>query len=276
MKPFGLLLVILSIAGCVPAEKDKTEVLASFDGTTITTKEFSEKIRALPKSVQAVAVDRKKDLIEDMAAEHFLYKEAVRQGLEKDPDVRKTIRTAEHKILIAKLIDREINGKIAITEDEIAKYYEFHKNEFMTPLSLRASHILSKNEADALEIKKALDEGADFENLARQRSADATAIRGGDLGFFQKGQFVPEFDEAVFGMQKGEIKGPVKTAFGYHVIRLNDRVEPRLRSLKAVRAVVEERLMSEKRSKAFKELVEKLKGNTKITVDEEALSRVSL
>lgn len=141
----------------------------------------------------------------------------------------------------------------------------------MTPLLFRASHILLKTEDEATAVKTALDQGADFEETARQKSIDTTAARGGDLGYFQKGQFVPEFEEQVLQMKKGEIRVPVKTRFGYHVIRLNDRVEPRLRDFQSVKKMVEERLMNDRRAKMFKELVEKLKGNTKIKIDEQAL-----
>jgi parvulin-like peptidyl-prolyl isomerase len=183
--------------------------------------------------------------------------------------------TAHHKILIAKLIEKEVDKKIRVEAEEVAKYYEFHKEEFMTPLLLRASHILLKTEEEALSVKAALDSGADFEEMARQKSLDATAIRGGDLGIFQKGQFVPEFEEAVFRMSKGEVSQPVKTPFGYHIIKLSDRMEQRLRDLKTVRNIVEERLFREKRSKALKALVEKLRGNIKIDIDESALDLVT-
>ena len=255
---------------------DNSNVLARFDNETVTESEFLKKVAALPKAIQAVASDRKKDLVEDIAAEHFLLKEAKRRGLDKDPDVQDLLQTAQKKILIARLVEKEIDDKIRVDSQQIAKYYEFHQEEFMTPLLLRASHILVKTEEEANAVKAALDAGADFEETARQKSSDATAIRGGDLGFFQKGQFVPEFEQAVFAMKKGELSAPVKTMFGYHLIKLSDRVEPRLRELKAVSNIVEERLVREKRSKTFKEFVAKLKGNTKVEIDEKALEAVPL
>jgi peptidyl-prolyl cis-trans isomerase C len=272
MRKFLPVLLALAVSGCASSAKsDNTKVLARFDGAKITEGDLTRKIQALPKSIQAAVAGRKKQLIEDMAAEHFLLKEAMQRGLDKDPDVRDVIATAEKKILIAKLVEKEIDEKISVTDEELGKYYEFNKEEFMTPLLLRASHILVKTEAEAVALKAQLDAGADFEETARAHSTDATAIRGGDLGFFQRGQFVPEFEEAVFSMSKGETRGPVKSSFGYHIIRLNDRMEPRLRELRAVRNLVEERLVNEKRSRAFKEFVEKLKGNTKIEIDEAAL-----
>ena len=132
------------------------------------------------------------------------------------------------------------------------------------------------SEDDAREIKAALDAGGNFEETARKRSLDGTAVRGGDLGYFQKGQFLPEFEKAVFSMQKGDLTGPVKTQFGYHIIKLTDRAEPHLREFQSVKKQVEERLVNGRRSKAFKEYVEKLKGNIKVEVDEPALEKLRL
>lgn len=273
MKRAAVLVFLLFLSGCDLKSNDSSsgKVLARFDGATITERDFLKKVQGLPRALQNVAMKRKKDLIEDMVAEHFLLKEAERQGLNKDKDVEDLIRVAQKKITIAKLVEKEIDKKISILPDEVSQYYEFHQDEFMTPLLFRASHVLLKTEAEALAVKEALDQGADFEETARQKSIDTTAARGGDLGYFQKGQFVPEFEEAALQMKKGEIRGPVKTQFGFHVIRLNDRVEPRLRDFKSVKNRVEERLMNERRAKMFKELVEKLKGNTPIQIDDQAL-----
>ena len=273
---FALSVCLLTICGCLSLKSDNSKVLAKFDGTTVTEREFSKKVQGLPKSVQGAALERRKDLVEDMAAEHFLLKEALRRGLDKDQDVKDLFDTARKKILIARLIEKEVDEKIQLGPDDLAKYYEFHQEEFMTPLLLRASHILVKTAEEANAIKAQLDGGADFEELARSKSIDSTAIRGGDLGFFQKGQFVPEFEEAAFALQKGQVSGPVKTSFGYHIIRLNDRAEPRLRDLKSVKNLVKERLVNERRSKTFKEFVEKLQGNSKIEFDDKALEDVTL
>src|SRR3989338_2981164 len=146
----------------------------------------------------------------------------------------------------------------------------------MTPLLLRASHILVKTPEEAEAVRDELLGGADFEELARKRSTDTTAIRGGDLGFFQKGQFVPEFEQAVFALKKGELSGVVKTQFGHHVIKLSDRIEPTLRDFKTVKPIVEERLFNERKARMFKDLVQRLRGNSKIDVDENALEAVTL
>ena len=280
MRRIATLLLLLLLPGCSlnlsGPSASKGKVLARFDGLEITDQDVFKKVRAMPKATQKVVMEHRKELIEDMAAEHFLMKEAERQGVNKDKDVRELIQVAQKKIVIAKLIDKEVDKKLTITPEDVAQYYDFHKEEFMTPLLMRASHILVKTEEEARSVRGALDQNADFSTLAKQRSIDASAIRGGDLGVFQKGQFVPEFEEAIFPMKKGEIRGPVKTQFGYHIILLTERMEPRLRDFRSVQNIAKERLINERRSKAFRAYVDKLKGNVKVDIDDKALKDLQL
>jgi peptidyl-prolyl cis-trans isomerase C len=272
---FGaLFLLVLAVSsGCT--EKKEGTILARFDGTSITDKEFNQKLVTLPKQIQSAVIRNKKEFIEDMASEHFLLKEAERRGLEKSQDVQNLLEAAHKKIVVAKLIENEVDKKVKITPEEAQQYYENHKEEFMTPALFKASHILLKTEEEAKEIRAQILAGADFEEIARKKSIDSTAIRGGDLGFFQKGQLVPEFEDAAMKMKKGELSEVIKTQFGYHLIKLTDRMEPTLREFKAVKSLVEERMVNEKRSRLFKAFIEKIKGNKKIEIDEKALENLN-
>lgn len=275
MKKISFFLLVLMLCGCTPKSSGGT-ALARFDGTAITDKDFSRRLESVPKEVRSFASRRRKEFLEDLVAEHFLVKEAKKRGFEKDPEVAGVLESARRKILIARLVEKEVDDKIMIGPEEANQYYQAHREEFMTALTLRASHILVKTEQEAALIKEALDQGADFEEMARKSSLDATAIRGGDLGFFQRGRFVPEFEDAVFQMKKNEVAGPVKSQFGYHVIKLTDRAEPVLREFDNVKIFVEQRLASEKRSRAFRALVEKLKGNSKVEIDDKKLEALDL
>lgn len=106
-----------------------------------------------------------------------------------------------------------------VTDDEIKKYFEDNKDEFA---KVDASHILVEDEQTANDIKSRLDNGEDFASLAKEYSKDtASAQNGGALGAFAKGQMVKEFEDAAFSMKEGEISAPVKSQFGYHIIKVN-------------------------------------------------------
>jgi peptidyl-prolyl cis-trans isomerase C len=264
----SFMLVLSLVTGCGKSDDGKT--LATFDGMKITRKEFDQKLSSLPRQLRAAAMRNKREFLEDMANEHYLLREAERRHLDSQPDVKDLLNAARKKILVAKLVDSDIDKKVTITPEEVRAYYDSHKDDFMTPLLLRAQHILVKTEDEAKAIRAQLDSGADFEELARAKSIDATAMRGGDLGFFQKGQFLPDFEDAVFALKKGQT-GEAKTQYGYHIIRLTDRAEPRLRDFNSVKSYVEERILREKRSALFKDYVGKLRKDAKLKVDEKTL-----
>lgn len=254
------------------AKKKSGPALARFDGTVITESDLNAKIQELPKELQGVVLRRRKEFVQDMIDEHFLEKEAKRLGVPNLPDVKGLIRQAQKKIIIAKLIELEVDQKVSLEPEEAEKYYEAHKDRFMTPVLLRASHILvaTKEEADA--VKAELSAGADFAGLARAKSIDSTAPRGGDLGFFQKGQLIPQFEEVAFKMKTGDTSDVFRTQFGYHIMQLTDRSEPKLRDFKSVKHLVEKQLLNEKRGRRYREFVEKLREGSKIEMDEQKLN----
>jgi len=127
-------------------------------------------------------------------------------------------------------------GAISPSDEELKEYFEEHKPQFVTPEMVRARHILIKVAEDAPEeevaqartrieeLKQRLDEGADFAELAKEYSEDeATASKGGDLGWFERGRMVKEFEEAAFALQPGEVSDIVRTQYGFHLIKLEER-----------------------------------------------------
>ncbi|MDO5302184.1 MAG: peptidylprolyl isomerase [Tissierellia bacterium] len=161
------------------------------------------------------------------------------------------------------------------TEEELNSYYEEHKAEFET---VDADHILVETEEEALEVKKALDEGADFTELAKEKSTEPGAKEsGGALGTFGRGQMVPEFEEAVFAMEEGAISEPVKTEFGYHIIKLNkingssETLEDESDEVKEqVKATVTQTKLTEYVSKLEKDAKVKRHVDTKAPIEVEA------
>jgi foldase protein PrsA len=122
------------------------------------------------------------------------------------------------------LTEKLLKDRISISDDQINEYFEANKDSFAQAEQVEASHILVDDEETAKEVKDKLDNGGDFSELAKEYSTDTSnAESGGELGFFAKGEMVAEFEEKAFDMKAGEISEPVKTEFGYHIIKVTDK-----------------------------------------------------
>src|SRR5439155_25834420 len=154
------------------------------------------------------------------------------------------------------LVDMEsLRTKINVPSADVERFYNENSEQYSTPDQIRASHILLKTEgkddaavkAKAEEILKEAKGGADFAELAKKHSEDeANAKNGGDLDYFARGRMVPEFDQAAFAMQPGQISDLVKTQYGYHIIKVVDRKPGTTRSLADVRQQITDQLAYER------------------------------
>jgi foldase protein PrsA len=121
-------------------------------------------------------------------------------------------------------LQKLLEPKITITEDEMKAYFDANKETFDVKEQVKASHILVDSEAKAKEVKEKLSAGGDFAALAKEYSIDTSnSEQGGALGFFSRGDMVPEFENVAFSLEAGTISDPVKTDFGYHIIKLEEK-----------------------------------------------------
>lgn len=265
-----IFMVIFAIAaGCARKAPDDDNVLAQVSNRFITLGDFKKKIARLPAYYQNVVEKNKKRYLDEVIMEALMYEEALRKGLEKDKEVKEVVNEARKKILIAKLVKNEVEDNVKVTEDELKSFYESHKDEFKSPPMWRASHILVSDEQEAKEILSELAKGANFEELAKARSMDATASRGGDVGYFRAGQLVPEFEKACLDLKVGEMSGIVHTQFGYHIIKLTDRNEEGVESYEKAKRKIESDLKKKKRSELFDKLVADLKEKYGVKIKED-------
>ena len=150
--------------------------------------------------------------------------EGVNQGLSKDPTVKSQIDEATRKIILGALLQREIESRIkAPSQEEVNQYHLTHSDEFQQEKQVKARHILLKDETEAKKIAAELKKGAEFTALARDNSSCPSAAQGGDLGFFTRNRMVKEFADAAFALKKGEVSPPIKTKFGYHLIKVTEK-----------------------------------------------------
>jgi peptidyl-prolyl cis-trans isomerase C len=232
-------------------------------GVAVTRDDIAAAALRIPDASRQAAMSRVNNIsrqAEEIYIRRALAVDAERAGLDKDPVVQALLRQARERILSDAQI-KALEQTAKLSDDTVRAYardvYRSNPRRFETPAQTRARHILiartpdGKAEEKAAEILARAKKGENFEELARQHSADyATAARGGDLGFFAAGQMVKSFEDAVARLtQPGQISDIVETEFGYHIVKLEARREAGMRTFDEVR----ESLEREVRAKAAQE-----------------------
>ena len=181
------------------------------------------------------------------------------RGIQNGPDFARKMVYYRNKLLVESLLSAETAARV--TEAEMRKLYDEQRARITPEEEVRARHILVETEEEARAIIAQLRAGADFAALAKEKSKDPGGAEGGDLGFFTKSQMVPEFANAAFAMQPGQIStDPVKSQFGWHVIKLEERRPRAIPSFEQVRGQIEDFLT--RRVQA--ELVQKLRAEAQV------------
>lgn len=258
----------------------KTETAASVNGEKITKDELNTKL------TEMYGADTLDSLITNKVIEMEADKQKVKvTGNEIDEELTKlqdsyggeddfAAALEQNKVSIDRirediqtylLAEKMIKPSIKVTEEEMKTYFEENKESFDQKEQVKASHILVEDEATAKKVKKELDGGKDFAELAKEYSTDASnAAKGGDLGYFGKGEMAKEFEEAAFGMKVGEVSAPVKTDFGYHIIKVADKKAAKTAVFEDHKEEIKESLFDQKIQTEYPNWLEKKKADYKI------------
>lgn len=182
-------------------------------------------------------------------------------------------------LLVSKLLEQELGPKVSVSEKDVEAFYAKNPSQFVQPEAVRASHILIRVDpkADRAARQKARERadavlrlarnGADFAALAREHSADTgSAAKGGDLGYFPRGQMVPAFEQAAFALKPGEVSGLVETDFGLHIIKLTDRRPSRTVPLDEARARITAFLVDQQRQQLTDAFVAGLRSKARVEI----------
>ncbi len=165
-------------------------------------------------------------------------------------------------------------SNVSISKEDIEEYYKTHEDEFKRGESVRVYQILVPSESEALEILSLLKKSPpqQFEKIAKERSISPEGARGGDMGYFQRGELPVEIEDVVFSLKVGELSPVVKSSFGYHIFKVVEKKGARLLSLKEVERSIAENLLYQKRDLLERELVNEAKNNLKWKIYFENLS----
>lgn len=201
----------------------------------------------------------RENVLRGIASEHIIENEAQKSGIKDSPEVKERLVNAEKQIVIQEFLKQKT--KELVTDDRLkAMYDERVKN---AGDEVHARHILVKTEDEAKEIEKRLKKGDKFEDIAKEKSEDkSNSSTGGDLGWFTNDKMVPEFSKVAFSLKKGDVSEPVKSEFGWHIIKVEDRRKSVLPPFDQMK----EQLKQEAGNKAVADYVNSLMKNIKVTV----------
>lgn len=235
-------------------------ILASVNGKAITQADVEEYLAGMGQRAQAYDNPQGRAMIlEQLINKQLLVLDATRNLYERDPEFKAQLQRVKEELLANYAVEKAVKG-VTVKDEEVKKYYDEHPEQFVRGESVNASHILVDSEEKANEILADINAGKiTFEDAAKQYSSCPSAKEGGNLGDFTRGQMVPEFDAACFTMEVGELRGPIKTQFGYHLIRLNSKSEPETVSFGDIREQLKQKLIGDKQQAAYQSKINQLK-----------------
>jgi parvulin-like peptidyl-prolyl isomerase len=208
-------------------------VVAQVGDTKITMEELKARLQEAPAAYQqyVASAEGRRQFLNLLIREKILLAQAKAMGIPRDPTYKEAIakfkegwarRLKEYQetLQIESALRRLRSKDLAVSDTEVENYYNEHSNEYQKPVEIMVSHILLSTPEDAETALARLKSGESFESVARAMSKDpATAVHGGKLSPMQRGNFVPEFEDAAFALKVGQTSGVVKTQFGFHIIR---------------------------------------------------------
>jgi peptidyl-prolyl cis-trans isomerase C len=212
-------------APAATAARNPAAVLATVNGQTITERDYAAAEAELAEAAAGIPeAQRREQIIDYLVTMRVISAQARTERMAEGPDNEARIRFATDRWLMENYIRREMER--AVSPAAILAFYNERIRSQPTETEVRARHILVENEAEATAILAQLRGGANFEALAKEKSKDpGSGQEGGDLGFFTRERMVPEFATAAFEAAAGQLVGPVRTQFGWHVIRVEEKRE---------------------------------------------------
>jgi peptidyl-prolyl cis-trans isomerase C len=239
--------------------QDANAVIAKVNGQEIKQSDVTIAEEELgPSLAQMDPAARRDNVIAFLIDMKIVAKAAEDKKIADNADFKQRLAFARNRLLMDNLLSAE--GKAALSEDAMKKVYEDAIKTASKEQEVHARHILVQTEDEAKAIKAQLDKGADFAALAKEKSKDPGAADGGDLGFFTKEQMVPEFSAVAFATEPGKISDPVKSQFGWHIIKVEEKRSRKAPDFEQVKPQIEQYVTR----KAQADYVSKLRAEAKV------------
>ena len=223
------------------------KILAQIDDRTITESEIDAALKQLPQE-QAMyfnTPEGRAQLLEQLVNFEVFLKYANENNIEEEEEFKTQLKRVKEEILVQYMYSK-VMKEAKVEEKELEDYYNANKANFTEGESVRAKHILVATEEEASKVKKEIEEGLSFEDAAKKYSTCPSNAAGGDLVFFHAGQMVPEFEEAAFAAEIGEVTDPVKTQFGFHLVKVEEKRPAVEKSFEEVKEIIRKNLLTDR------------------------------
>ncbi|MFX0549706.1 peptidylprolyl isomerase [Hathewaya histolytica] len=242
-------------------------VLAKVNGIEITEENLNALMSSLDPQVamQFYSPEGKERLLEELINQELFYAEALDKNFAEEEEFKNEVERIKKNTLKQYAL-RKVLAEAKVTEEEAEEFYNSHKESYSKPEEVRASHILVDTEEKANEILKDIKEGKSFEDAAKENSKCPSSSVGGDLGAFAKGRMVPEFEEAAFKMEIGDISEAVKTQFGYHIIKLTEKTPAGVAPFEEVKSQVYNAVLGMKQQEKYMDKAKQLREKFNVEI----------
>ncbi len=233
-------------------------------------KDMRQELKRVPREVQTFfsTKEGQKQFLDRVARRELLMQEAEKRKLGDSADITEQVNNLRRELMIRALVQDEIGSKIQVDDKEVQDYFNAHPDEFSGD-QVHIKHILVPNEEQVKEVQAQLAKNVSFDELAKKYSQDtASAAKGGDLGTLSREQMLPDFAKAAFALKPNEVSEPVKTPFGFHLIKLVERKKGTPLAFEQVKGQLQRRLLDQKQSERFQAWIKDLEGKAKITRDD--------
>jgi parvulin-like peptidyl-prolyl isomerase len=299
----GLLILLLCSCRQSASPPEDSPVVAVVGDETILLSDFQKALseshpgQSFPDSGDA-AEAFKEDLLDQMVTHRLLLSEARRRGLAVDPEevdaeinemkgeysesefeqlmTEKNVgkeawrEKISEELLVQKVARSAMAEPVTVSDEEVNRYYDLHRDEFKTEEAVRARQIVVPTDAEAQQIRELLTEGQDFEEIARARSISPDASEGGDLGFFKKGEMPEEFD-VVFDLPVGKISPVVRSPFGFHLFKVEEHRPPSKLGESEAKRKIREKLTRLKQKERYEEWLAELRRKADVRINQTIL-----
>jgi len=260
----GILLIpiLLFLIQC-GSEVNDSDVIAKVGNALLTKQELHDRMEK-----EGYPPDQERTYVDRWIHRQLLYREALHQHLDQTDDIQEQLARIEKELLINKLLDRTYKEKIKLSEGEIRSYYEQNLSDFkVDETEVRIQHILCKTRSEANLALQEINTGEPFDNVAKSRSIDTFASRGGDMGYVKKDDLIPEIDRLAFRLLKNQVSPVIRSSFGYHIIKvIEKRSTGDSRPLSEVRPEIMQRLRVIKEGQVYYDLLYQLQNQNKYYV----------